>query len=226
MANKIQLRRDTATNWTAANPVLSAGEVGVDLTNKKIKIGDGATQWNSLEYWDDKEPNGFTGSYASLTGKPSLFSGSYVDLTNKPTIPAAQVSSDWNASSGVSQILNKPTVPEDVSDLTDTTNLLSGGVDLSAVDQNILPSVDSDGTTGYTLGSASFKWKELFVSNGSIYIGDVKLSNVAGKLRAVKVINPGEVDEEEDPDDSDAASEIGGGGGTELPSQTGQEGKF
>ncbi|HWR15159.1 MAG TPA: hypothetical protein VN577_10040 [Terriglobales bacterium] len=35
-------------------------------------------------------------------------SGSYLDLTNKPTIPAAQVNSDWNASSGVTQILNKP----------------------------------------------------------------------------------------------------------------------
>lgn len=36
-------------------------------------------------------------------------SGSYNDLSNKPTIPAAQVNSDWNSSSGVSQILNKPT---------------------------------------------------------------------------------------------------------------------
>lgn len=30
-------------------------------------------------------------------------------IANKPTIPAAQVNSDWNASSGVAQILNKPT---------------------------------------------------------------------------------------------------------------------
>ncbi len=37
-------------------------------------------------------------------------SGSYNDLSNKPTIPAAQVNSDWNAGSGVAQILNKPTL--------------------------------------------------------------------------------------------------------------------
>ena len=37
-------------------------------------------------------------------------SGSYNDLSNKPTIPAAQVNSDWNSTSGVSQILNKPTL--------------------------------------------------------------------------------------------------------------------
>lgn len=36
------------------------------------------------------------------------FSGDYADLTNTPTIPPAQVNSDWNASSGVAEILNKP----------------------------------------------------------------------------------------------------------------------
>src|SRR5208282_1018991 len=35
-------------------------------------------------------------------------SGSYSDLSNKPSIPAGQVNTDWNATSGVSQILNKP----------------------------------------------------------------------------------------------------------------------
>lgn len=44
-------------------------------------------------------------------------SGSYNDLTNKPTIPAAQVNSDWNANSGVAEILNKPTIPT-VNDAT------------------------------------------------------------------------------------------------------------
>lgn len=38
-------------------------------------------------------------------------SGIYADLTGKPTIPAAPVNSDWNASSGLAQILNKPTIP-------------------------------------------------------------------------------------------------------------------
>lgn len=33
------------------------------------------------------------------------------EILNKPTIPAAQVNADWNAVSGVAQILNKPTIP-------------------------------------------------------------------------------------------------------------------
>ncbi len=41
-------RRDTAANWSSANPVLEAGEFGYDTTNKVIKIGDGSTRWNAL----------------------------------------------------------------------------------------------------------------------------------------------------------------------------------
>jgi hypothetical protein len=41
----------------------------------------------------------------------TAFSNSYNDLDNLPTIPAAQVNSDWNAVSGVAEILNKPTIP-------------------------------------------------------------------------------------------------------------------
>lgn len=49
----IQLRRDTSTNWTTKNPILKSGEAGYDTTNKKLKIGDGVTNWNSLAYFTD-----------------------------------------------------------------------------------------------------------------------------------------------------------------------------
>jgi hypothetical protein len=41
------------------------------------------------------------------------------EILNKPTIPAAQVNSDWNAVSGVAQILNKPTIPTTLDSLSD-----------------------------------------------------------------------------------------------------------
>lgn len=50
-------------------------------------------------------------------------SPAYID--NKPTIPAAQVNADWNAVSGVAQILNKPTIPDAVSGVNDGTNWTS-----------------------------------------------------------------------------------------------------
>lgn len=50
MAVKLQLRRDTSTNWTSVNPTLSAGELGVELNTGKLKVGNGSTAWNSLPY--------------------------------------------------------------------------------------------------------------------------------------------------------------------------------
>lgn len=52
MADIIQLRRDTAANWTSANPILAQGEMGVETNTRKLKIGDGTTAWNSLSYYD------------------------------------------------------------------------------------------------------------------------------------------------------------------------------
>ena len=48
------LRNDTSANWSTANPVLQLGELGIDTTEKKIKIGDGTTPWNELDFSSSK----------------------------------------------------------------------------------------------------------------------------------------------------------------------------
>jgi len=50
MSIRIQLRRDTASNWNTANTVLAAGEPGVNTDTGQIKIGDGTTAWSDLAY--------------------------------------------------------------------------------------------------------------------------------------------------------------------------------
>jgi hypothetical protein len=50
MKTKIQVRRDTAANWTTNNPVLSTGEFGFESNTGKLKIGTGSTAWASLAY--------------------------------------------------------------------------------------------------------------------------------------------------------------------------------
>ena len=49
MATKIQVRRDSAANWSNENPQLNAGEFGYDTTNNTLKVGDGTTRWNTLK---------------------------------------------------------------------------------------------------------------------------------------------------------------------------------
>ena len=47
---KMAQRRDTAANWTSANPTLLAGEIGIESDTLKWKVGTGSTAWTSLGY--------------------------------------------------------------------------------------------------------------------------------------------------------------------------------
>ena len=78
-----------------------------DVDTSGVSSGDVLAYNGTSQKWEDK-------TLASVA-----MSGSYNDLSNTPTIPAAQVNSDWNASSGVAQILNKPTIPDELADLSD-----------------------------------------------------------------------------------------------------------
>ena len=68
-----------------------------------------------------------TESVSYIKNKPTLSivatSGSFNDLTDKPTIPDAQVNSDWNAQSGISQILNKPEMTTQTLTFVDENNV-------------------------------------------------------------------------------------------------------
>ena len=82
---------------------------GIDITSDVISVDN-----TTVPYFSDLATVATTGDYE--------------DLLNTPTIPAAQVNSDWNANSGVAQILNKPSLATVAtsglySDLTGTPSL-------------------------------------------------------------------------------------------------------
>jgi hypothetical protein len=64
-------RRGTASQWEAADTILDVGEIGFAYDTNVIKVGDGATPWNTLESLDGKSAyeiavaNGFTGTQSA-----------------------------------------------------------------------------------------------------------------------------------------------------------------
>jgi hypothetical protein len=68
----IKLRRNNAAQWTAVNPVLAEGEVGLELDTRKFKVGDGATSWNSLQYWGG---SGGAAEFIDLGDVPASYTG-------------------------------------------------------------------------------------------------------------------------------------------------------
>lgn len=116
--DKTQLYTKTETNGLLSQKaninslatVATSGSYN-DLTNKPT-IPDVSNYYTKSETYSQNEVNTLLNSKADTSSLAAVAtSGSYSDLTNKPTIPAAQVNSDWNAVSGVAQILNKPTIP-------------------------------------------------------------------------------------------------------------------
>lgn len=49
--NRIQIRRGSAAIWSARNPVLLAGELGLETDTLRLKIGNGEAAWNALPYY-------------------------------------------------------------------------------------------------------------------------------------------------------------------------------
>lgn len=52
----VKLKRGESSSWTSGNPVLQAGQPGYEIDNHRLKIGDGVSNWNELDYisspWD------------------------------------------------------------------------------------------------------------------------------------------------------------------------------
>ncbi len=65
----VRIKRDTASDWTAANIVLADGQLGYETDTGRVKVGNGATAWNSLAYrFEGGATNlGYTASTRLLT---------------------------------------------------------------------------------------------------------------------------------------------------------------
>ena len=60
MPTQIQIRRDSAADWTSNNPTLAQGEFGWETDTNRFKIGDGSSNWQSLAYASDGDTAGIT----------------------------------------------------------------------------------------------------------------------------------------------------------------------
>jgi hypothetical protein len=94
--SSIQLKRGTSDRWLAKNPILLAGEVGLEVientplpTTYKIKIGDGLNTWGNLPYYA-----GIDWTEAQVASTLSLISGNGVSLSQSD--PPLMVGSSSN----------------------------------------------------------------------------------------------------------------------------------
>jgi hypothetical protein len=120
MAQQIQIRRDIATNWSSANPILAQGEMGLETNTLKVKFGDGTTAWNSLAYFGNAIKNLTDVTLTSLASGNVLIanaSGTFINQSLSSLVNelvsfsslgsfAFQSTLDYNSA----QLLNKPSL--------------------------------------------------------------------------------------------------------------------
>lgn len=207
---QFQLRRGTAAEWTAANPTLASGELGLETDTQKIKVGNGSTPWNGLTYipfigginnsiqvnnngqlggstnltWDGSEL--YINGTANIVGNvsASYFIGNGSQLTGLPeqygNANVANYLPTYSGNIGAGNI----TVANTVS----ATNLL---VNLISSDDSTLVEIAEGINTGTVMVSGNVSAQELHVNR--IRSDDSTLVEIAEGISTDAVIVSGDV---------------------------------
>jgi hypothetical protein len=171
MAYQIQLRSDTANNWTYVNPTLAQGEAGYETNTGNLKIGDGSTEWANLPYFagsgggGNGTPGGSNGTIqfnnnGSFDGNPNFI----IDLANSVLSVTGNVNANYFIGDG-SLLTN---LPAGNYSNTNVQSFLTSG--------NLVGNIIPSGNAIYSLGNATNQWKDLWISSNTIYIDTIPLS--------------------------------------------------
>jgi hypothetical protein len=128
MASIIQIRRDTASAWTSANPTLAQGELGLETDTSKLKSGDGTTAWTSLTYYSLGTLGYIASTGGALTGA----------ITTNSTFDGRDVSVDGTKLDGIATNANNYTLPAGIATETYVGTQVSNLVDSSPAALNTL----------------------------------------------------------------------------------------
>lgn len=117
---KIQIRRDTSSNWQQYNPTPASGEPCYETDTGKFKIGNGEQPYNSLEYIGAGDlPDNITTQGNTFNG-----AGQLVQLDSSGKLPAVDGS----------QLTNLPSSTPSNMVTTNTNQTISGDKTFSAHD--------------------------------------------------------------------------------------------
>lgn len=126
----IRPRRDTTANWSKYNPILKSGEMGIEIvsgtTLTNIKVGDGNTRWNDLQYSVD-----FQTIDSAKTAAVSSAASASASQTAASASQSAAAKSENNAASSASAAKSS----EDAAAASKTTAATSEANAVSAAEK-------------------------------------------------------------------------------------------
>jgi len=106
MATRMQQRRGTAAQWTAADPILAAGEIGFESDTGQFKIGDGVNHWDDISYFKNLEDlGGSLDDYIPVDTK--AVANGVASLDAQGRVPLSQLGNVIDGAPGALNTLNE-----------------------------------------------------------------------------------------------------------------------
>lgn len=155
----LQIRHDTANDWKTRNPVLAAGEYGLEIDTYLIKVGDGVTDWLHLRYLNKLDESYFK---YDATENEITFSDNFINTI--ATLEAAAGEAITNLT-----ITDPPVNDTDVPNKKYVDDMIAQSGHLKREVVQTLPNVElADPDTLYmVLATAGDHYEEYMVINGA-----------------------------------------------------------
>lgn len=166
MATKIQVRRGTGAAWTTSNPTLDIGEFGYNTTTNQLKIGDGTTDWENLDYLiSDAGLDTSLGDYIEILEKGAADGVAELDASSNLLIPGNSIIIEGSTADEYELTV---TATDPTADRTITLPDSSGTVVLADTSGNVIVTgnLTVQGTTT-TIDSTTIAITNSFVFEGT-----------------------------------------------------------
>ncbi len=142
MASRIRLRRGTTEQWNASNAILLTGELGIDTTLHKLKIGNGTSTWSALPFLHSSPAELIAQAASTLSSANSYTDTAVASLGNTSDstyVPLSDVGNpDGVASLGPDGKIPDSEIPEGIardSEIPASTTSLAEGTNLYFTDE-------------------------------------------------------------------------------------------
>jgi hypothetical protein len=173
---RIQIRRGTAAQWTAANPTLAAGEMGVESDTRKTKIGTGSTAWTALAY-ANVVPSDLTNTLSDyLEVADRGVANGVASLDAQGQVPINQLGNVIDAAPGVLDTLNElaAAINDDASFVTTINTSIATKLALAGGTMTGVIAMGNNKITGLATPTADYD------ASTKKYADDLQTQTVAG----------------------------------------------
>lgn len=188
MATRMQQRRGTASQWTTANPILAAGEIGYETDTGEFRVGDGVNAWDDLSPFKNiVDLGGNLDDYILITQKGVV--DGVATLNGDGVIPESQLSiALQSASDSVDEAVT--TLTNDIATAKAAAELVAQGyVDTHADDTTNVHGISDTSELATKAGIETLTNKTISAADNNVTINLADVTDVTASASEVNILD-------------------------------------